>query len=103
MAAGDACGELESTKSVSDIFCPVPGVITAVNAVAGPPTQRPSTPIRTGTAGSSSSSWTRARTSTTCWMLIPMRNRWQAESTGPPHAGLRLVLNSPSRLEPSRL
>jgi glycine cleavage system H protein len=32
VAAGDACGELESTKSVSDIFCPVPGVITAVNA-----------------------------------------------------------------------
>jgi glycine cleavage system H protein len=31
VAAGDACGELESTKSVSDIFCPVPGVITAVN------------------------------------------------------------------------
>ena len=33
VAAGDACGELESTKSVSDIFCPVPGVITAVNAL----------------------------------------------------------------------
>jgi glycine cleavage system H protein len=33
VAAGDACGELESTKSVSDIFCPVPGVITAVNSV----------------------------------------------------------------------
>jgi glycine cleavage system H protein len=31
VAAGDACGELESTKSVSDIFCPVPGIITAVN------------------------------------------------------------------------
>ena len=31
VASGDACGELESTKSVSDIFCPVPGVITAVN------------------------------------------------------------------------
>ena len=25
VAAGDACGELESTKSVSDIFCPVAG------------------------------------------------------------------------------
>ena len=33
VAAGDACGELESTKSVSDIFCPVPGVISAVNAL----------------------------------------------------------------------
>jgi glycine cleavage system H protein len=31
VSAGDACGELESTKSVSDIFCPVPGVVTAVN------------------------------------------------------------------------
>jgi glycine cleavage system H protein len=33
VTAGDACGELESTKSVSDLFCPVPGVITAVNSV----------------------------------------------------------------------
>ena len=31
VSAGDACGELESTKSVSDIFCPVAGVVTAVN------------------------------------------------------------------------
>lgn len=31
VAAGDACGELESTKSFSDIFCPVSGVITATN------------------------------------------------------------------------
>ncbi|HZA32947.1 MAG TPA: glycine cleavage system protein GcvH [Propionibacteriaceae bacterium] len=29
--AGDACGELESTKSVSDVFSPVGGVVTAVN------------------------------------------------------------------------
>lgn len=33
VALGDACGELESTKSVSDVFCPVSGVITAVNEV----------------------------------------------------------------------
>ncbi len=33
VASGDACGELESTKSVSDIFCPVPGVISGVNAL----------------------------------------------------------------------
>ena len=33
VAAGDACGELESTKSVSDIFCPVPGVVSAVNTL----------------------------------------------------------------------
>lgn len=31
VAAGDACGELESTKSVSDVFSPVPGVVSAVN------------------------------------------------------------------------
>lgn len=32
---GDACGELESTKSVSDIICPVSGVVTAVNEQLG--------------------------------------------------------------------
>ena len=31
VAAGDACGELESTKSVSDLFSPVSGVISTVN------------------------------------------------------------------------
>ena len=29
--AGDACGELESTKSVSDIFSPIAGVVSGVN------------------------------------------------------------------------
>jgi glycine cleavage system H protein len=29
--AGDPCGELESTKSVSDLYAPVNGTITAVN------------------------------------------------------------------------
>ncbi len=33
VAAGDSCGELESTKSVSDVFSPVSGVVTAVNEV----------------------------------------------------------------------
>jgi glycine cleavage system H protein len=33
IAAGDSCGELESTKSVSDIFSPVSGTVTAVNEV----------------------------------------------------------------------
>ncbi|WP_203566539.1 glycine cleavage system protein GcvH [Aestuariimicrobium ganziense] len=33
VAAGDSCGELESTKSVSDLFSPVSGVVTAVNDV----------------------------------------------------------------------
>ncbi len=31
VVAGDACGELESTKSVSDLFAPVTGVVSAVN------------------------------------------------------------------------
>lgn len=33
VAAGDACGELESTKSVSDLFAPVDGTVTAINDV----------------------------------------------------------------------
>ncbi|MCR1780962.1 glycine cleavage system protein GcvH [Nocardioides carbamazepini] len=31
VAAGDACGELESTKSVSDVYAPVAGEVVAVN------------------------------------------------------------------------
>ncbi len=31
VAAGDACGELESTKSVSELYTPVSGIISAVN------------------------------------------------------------------------
>lgn len=31
VAAGDAVGELESTKSVSDVFSPVDGVVSGVN------------------------------------------------------------------------
>jgi glycine cleavage system H protein len=31
VSAGDSCGEVESTKSVSDIFAPVSGEIVAVN------------------------------------------------------------------------
>ena len=29
--AGDSCGELESTKSVSDLYAPVGGTVTAAN------------------------------------------------------------------------
>lgn len=29
--AGGSCGEVESTKSVSDLYAPLPGTITAVN------------------------------------------------------------------------
>lgn len=31
VAAGEACGEIESTKSVSDLIAPVAGSVTAVN------------------------------------------------------------------------
>ncbi|WP_341351132.1 glycine cleavage system protein GcvH [Nocardioides convexus] len=45
VAAGDACGELESTKSVSDVYAPVSGEIVAVNealdATPEPGQQRP--------------------------------------------------------------
>jgi len=33
VAAGDSCGEVESTKSVSDVYAPLAGEIVAVNAV----------------------------------------------------------------------
>ncbi|MDI2028775.1 glycine cleavage system protein GcvH [Saccharopolyspora sp. TS4A08] len=32
--AGQACGELESTKSVSDLFAPVTGEVVAINEAA---------------------------------------------------------------------
>ena len=32
ITAGEPCGELESTKSVSDLYAPVTGVVTVVNA-----------------------------------------------------------------------
>jgi glycine cleavage system H protein len=31
VTAGDPCGEVESTKSVSDIYCPADGEVTEVN------------------------------------------------------------------------
>jgi glycine cleavage system H protein len=31
VAAGEPCGEIESTKSVSDLYCPVDGEVTEVN------------------------------------------------------------------------
>jgi glycine cleavage system H protein len=38
VTAGQTCGEVESTKSVSDIFAPVSGTVTAVNeALEGTP------------------------------------------------------------------
>jgi glycine cleavage system H protein len=32
VVAGEVCGEVESTKSVSELFSPVTGVVTAVHA-----------------------------------------------------------------------
>ncbi|MGW5241782.1 glycine cleavage system protein GcvH [Monashia sp. NPDC004114] len=32
VAVGDACGEVESTKSVSDVYAPLAGEVTATNA-----------------------------------------------------------------------
>ena len=32
VAAGEPCGEVESVKSVSDLYCPVDGEVTEVNA-----------------------------------------------------------------------
>ncbi|MBC9823484.1 glycine cleavage system protein GcvH [Terrabacter sp. MAHUQ-38] len=32
VAAGDSCGEVESTKSVSDVYAPLDGEVTATNA-----------------------------------------------------------------------
>ena len=31
VTAGETCGEVESTKSVSDLYAPVTGTVTAVN------------------------------------------------------------------------
>jgi glycine cleavage system H protein len=31
VTAGDPCGEVESTKSVSDIYCPADGEVTEIN------------------------------------------------------------------------
>ncbi|ACQ80171.1 glycine cleavage system H protein [Beutenbergia cavernae DSM 12333] len=40
LTAGEACGEIESTKSVSDLFAPVTGSVIEVNSAidAGPET-----------------------------------------------------------------
>lgn len=35
VTAGDALGEVESTKSVSDLYAPVSGVVVSVNAALG--------------------------------------------------------------------
>ena len=55
VAGGSTCGELESTKSVSDVYAPVTGEVVAGNEAldATPPSW--STTTRTAAAGSSRS------------------------------------------------
>lgn len=49
ISAGQSCGELESTKSVSDLYAPVTGEVTAVNtAVADEPSLVNSDPFGAG-------------------------------------------------------
>ncbi|UED86795.1 glycine cleavage system protein GcvH [Streptomyces profundus] len=49
VTAGDSCGELESTKSVSDLYAPVNGEITEVNqAVVDDPALVNSAPFEAG-------------------------------------------------------
>lgn len=49
VAVGDTCAELESTKSVSDVYAPVTGVIAAINdAVADAPETINDDPFQAG-------------------------------------------------------
>ncbi|MFD8200778.1 glycine cleavage system protein GcvH [Streptomyces sp. NPDC003470] len=49
VAAGETCGELESTKSVSDLYSPVSGEVTEVNDdVVGDPSLVNSAPFEGG-------------------------------------------------------
>jgi glycine cleavage system H protein len=49
VAAGDACGEVESTKSVSDLYAPLAGEVSAVNeTLDGSPAQVNSDPYGQG-------------------------------------------------------
>lgn len=49
VAAGDSFGEVESTKSVSDVYAPVSGTVVAVNdALAGTPEALNQDPYGTG-------------------------------------------------------
>ena len=63
--AGRRFSEVESTKSVSDIYAPVTGTVVEVNAdLADAPSASTRTP--TARAGSASSSWPTAPSSTRC-------------------------------------
>ena len=68
VTAGDAIGEVESTKSVSEIFTPLSGTVVAVNDDLESARRSWSTPTPTATAGSTS--WNPR-----------IRRRWQNCST----------------------
>lgn len=55
VTAGEICGEVESTKTVSDLFSPVTGEVTAGCRRWCPRTRSSSTRTRTATAGCSRS------------------------------------------------
>ena len=40
VGSGDSCGEVESTKSVSDVYAPIAGTVVEVNAELGDSPQR---------------------------------------------------------------
>jgi glycine cleavage system H protein len=63
---GGPLGEVESTKSVSEIYAPVAGTVTAINESLSANPERIRTPM--GTAGSASWSW-------------PTWPRWTGSST----------------------
>ena len=71
VSAGDTFGEVESTKSVSDIYAPVSGTVVAVNDALSDSPQAGSARSRSPTSRSTvsfstpppTSSWSRARRS----------------------------------------
>ena len=73
---GQPCGEVESTKSVSDIYAPCTGRWWPATTPSRPAPRR-STPTRTAPAGSSRSRWPTRRPSATC--STPRRYRAHIE------------------------
>ncbi len=82
VAAGDPCGEVESTKSVSDVYAPVSGEVVARNeALETAPETGQHRPLRRG-LDRSRSGWPTRRRSTTCSTLRPTKRSspaWPAD------------------------
>ena len=79
VTAGDSLGEVESTKSVSDIFAPLDGEVVARQRRAGPAARaRQLRPVRRGLDRRSCVSPTRRR-STACSTRTPT-SRWRSTS-----------------------